>query len=212
MGDCQQLLHQWRAYEATEAALLPSTMKAAGGDGRSSGHPDPTGNLVATLTARGDRKPTELHPDGYMLIGDVNRYDESVLELTEAYGHLVAVYRRVSKVMQHHPDVAREAELAVRALRCDGELDPLCTANAVRAGKCWTHYRQHLDQQKSAECAPSTPERAITARLANGTPASAVVTCTLCAPVNGELARFDVPAGLDPQLWLTTHRMNEHGA
>lgn len=120
-----RVAHQWTAIEATLAALAPATMQAAGSNpGRGSGHADPT--------------------VGVALANDTHT------ELCEAISAALVqwqwIEQQTHRVMRQHPDLAREADATLKALRCD---DPLCTDNAVRRGKCWPHYRLMLELERS---------------------------------------------------------------
>lgn len=115
------LAHQWPAIEATYAALAAPTIRAAGNPTRHNNTPDPTPNIVASLTP----------------------YSETREAITGALTQMRWLQTRARNILRHHPDIAADATATIRAMRCSGEIDPTCTRNAVRAGLCWRCYRAH---------------------------------------------------------------------
>lgn len=120
-----RIAHQWPAIEATLAALAPPTMQAAGSNpGRGSGHADPTVNVALAH----------------------DTHDELTEAITAALAQWQWIEQQAHRIMRQHPDLAREADATLKAIRCD---DPLCTDNAVRRGKCWPHYRTLLELERT---------------------------------------------------------------
>lgn len=123
------LAHQWSAYEATCAALAPPTITAAGEPGRSGNVPDPTAAIA-------------LGHDQYDDVRDaVHAWMEQGRWITA----------RVTGIIREHHDLARDAEATLKAIRCDGTIDPTCTRNAVRRGLCWACYVRDRRQTAKAD-------------------------------------------------------------
>jgi hypothetical protein len=115
------LAENWGRYEHTEALLGSSTISASMGGSRASGHGDPVPTIVATHA----------------------HYHGTLEEITEALGHLRNTQRRMGWALTNGPltrEDLDELARAQRASRCSGEIDPTCTRNAVRDGKCWPCY------------------------------------------------------------------------
>lgn len=130
VGLAESLEAHWSTYQATEAALAPALLNAAASapGGRSSDYSDPTANRGTALTAElkvVDKRIT------------VQSYPDTCYAVDQALKWLRLAQQRQATVRKQHPDVARQADATLRALRCDGSIDPLCTANAVKDGKCW---------------------------------------------------------------------------
>lgn len=125
------LAHVWPAYEATEAALAQPTIRASADPTRSGDTPDPTHAIVASL----------------------EHHDETREGLGGALAQLRWVQSRVRRVLRDHPDIARDAQATLAALRCSGEIDPTCTRNAVKTGlcdPCYTKKRRRIRAERQA--------------------------------------------------------------
>lgn len=124
----------WPAYEATSAALAPTTITSSTGDHRSTDTPDPIHHLAVTH----------------------ERYYETVAEITEAFGLLRDIQRRMTDVRKQDPATARAIDSAITAARCSGAVDPLCTNNSVRdtgenAGLCWRCIKRKQRDNDAAQ-------------------------------------------------------------
>lgn len=127
IGVAEQLSANLGAHMGVELALAPDVLRAASYDttgSRSSDPPDPTGTIATTLTPRTARTSTSSWP-------------EFCADAEAALRVLRRMQARQAACIRHDPAVASAADALARNLRCDGTVDPLCTNNAVRAGKCW---------------------------------------------------------------------------
>ena len=130
IGLLESMAAHWEMYEQVEAALLPAPLRGTSYDG-AGGHgstiPDPTGELATQLTASGH--------GGHSLADTTDALEAILVQARWAQS-------RVNTRLRQHPDLARDADATVRALRCDGSVDPTCTRNAVRSGICWACYQR----------------------------------------------------------------------
>jgi hypothetical protein len=115
----EALADGWPTYEGTEAILGAPTIGGRG-EGRGAGVSDPTAGVVATHVA----------------------YWACVDDITDALLKLRFVQQRMNAVRRHHTDLAQRIDEELRAARCSGAVDPLCTNLSVRdtgkhAGLCW---------------------------------------------------------------------------
>ena len=130
IGVAESIAANWAMYEQVEAGLLPSPLHGTsydGAGGHSSSVPDPTGSLATQLTASGH---------------GIHNLADTTDALNAVLTQLRWAQSRVNTLIRQHPDLARDADATVRALRCDGSVDPTCTRNAVRSGICWACYQR----------------------------------------------------------------------
>jgi hypothetical protein len=156
-------------HRALELDMLPAELRASAGNASGRGGvSDPTGQLAVALTAAGvDTIPRS--------------WADFLAHADTALVHLRKMQTRQATVLRENPARARDAEATLRALRCDGELDPLCTRNAVRAGKCWRCYREALNRTDDTMRATSTPGVVPSVSIGTSARAATVVgTCGRC--------------------------------
>lgn len=124
IGVAESIAANWAMYEQVEAGLLPSPLHGTsydGAGGHSSTVPDPTGQLATQLTGSGH---------------GIHNLADTTDALNAVLTQLRWAQSRVNTLIRQHPDLARDADATVRALRCDGSVDPTCTRNAVKGGIC----------------------------------------------------------------------------
>lgn len=187
IGVAESIAANWAMYEQVEAGLLPSPLHGTsydGAGGHSSTIPDPTGQLATQLCKT---EPGQIH---------------NLADTTDALNAVLTQLRwaqsRVNTLIRQHPDLARDADATVRALRCDGSVDPTCTRNAVRGGVCWACYQRkrrsvtHMAQQSVVGSLASEP------RPVEPSAPNASVYCSNCVT--------DYPVCGDPHVWLEHHK------
>lgn len=181
------LAHQWSAYEATCAALAPPTIAAAGEPGRSGNTPNPTATIALGHEQYDDTREA------------VHAWLEQGRWLTS----------RVTGTLREHHDLARDADATLKALRCDGTVDPTCTRNAVKGGLCHACIKRrqrastpdgghvHRDQVDSGKLTTRDPvEPQLPATFQRYT---AVMACNLCGETFRAEGADDVQARADVQ-------------
>lgn len=190
IGVAESIAANWAMYEQVEAGLLPSPLHGTsydGAGGHSSSVPDPTGSLASQLTASGH---------GIHNLADTVAYLDDVLR------DLRAAQTRVNTLIRQHPDLARDADATVRALRCDGSVDPTCTRNAVKGGIC--HACIKARQRKNNGTVVDMSTRSVLEPVAYDTrpvepsAPNASVYCSNCVT--------DYPVCGDPHVWLEEHK------
>ena len=189
LGVAESIAANWAMYEQVEAGLLPSPLHGTsydGAGGHSSTIPDPTGQLATLLTSSGH---------GIHNLADTADCLEAVLT------QLRWAQTRVNTLIRQHPDLARDADATVRALRCDGSVDPTCTRNAVRSGICWACYQRKrrsvtpMSQETVLEPVASEPRP-----VEPTAPSATTFTCMTC------LMDYCIPYNVDPVTALEQHR------
>lgn len=146
IGLLESMAAHWEMYEQVEAALLPAPLRGTSYDG-AGGHgstiPDPTGELATQLTASGH--------GGHSLADTTDALEAILVQARWAQS-------RVNTRLRQHPDLARDADATVRALRCDGSVDPTCTRNAVKGGICHACIKAR-QRQNNGTVVAATPVR-----------------------------------------------------
>ena len=112
----QNCLLNWNRYADTIGALGTSDIPATGIGIHGGDICDPT----------------------YASVLGLEQWSEVHAEIAEALGHLRTVERRITTGAANHPETTRLLDAAAKAARCS---DPVCTANAVKNGKCWLHFQ-----------------------------------------------------------------------
>lgn len=190
IGVAESIAANWAMYEQVEAGLLPSPLHGTsydGAGGHSSTIPDPTGSLATQLTSSGH---------GIHNLADTTDCLEAVL------AQLRWAQTRVNTLIRQHPDLARDADATVRALRCDGSVDPTCTRNAVKGGIC--HACIKARQRKNNGTVVDMSTRSVLEPVAYDTrpvepsAPNASVYCSNCVT--------DYPVCGDPHVWLEEHK------
>jgi 5-methylcytosine-specific restriction endonuclease McrA len=181
-----QAAHTWNAYVSVEAALAAPTLKAAGGNGdtvHSSDVPDPTWAIVASLG-----------------VGEITGIEETREAIGGALTQMRYIQRLMGAKLRQHPDVASESEAIAKALRCDGSVDPTCTRNAVRGGKCWACYQKLRRERDNG-----TPN-VVNVSLVEVGPSTVDATCGRCGSV------FPASTQAEALELLAAHKAEEHAA
>ena len=197
LGVAESIAANWAMYEQVEAGLLPSPLHGTsydGAGGHSSTIPDPTGSLATQLTSTGH---------------GIHNLADTVDALDAVLTQLRWAQTRVNTLIRQHPDLARDADATVRALRCDGSVDPTCTRNAVKGGICWGCMKARQRQNNGTVVDMST--RSVVEPLAYeprpvepSAPGLLSVSCMTCG------LDYDV-TGMDPFGWLEQHHANGCG-
>ena len=190
IGVAESIAANWAMYEQVEAGLLPSPLHGTsydGAGGRSSTIPDPTGSLATQLTSSGH---------------GIHNLADTTDALNAVLTQLRWAQTRVNTLIRQHPDLARDADATVRALRCDGSVDPTCTRNAVKGGIC--HACIKARQRKNNGTVVDMSTRSVLEPVAYDTrpvepsAPNASVYCSNCVT--------DYPVCGDPHVWLEEHK------
>lgn len=190
IGVAESIAANWAMYEQVEAGLLPSPLHGTsydGAGGHSSTIPDPTGSLATQLTSSGH---------------GIHNLADTTDALNAVLTQLRWAQTRVNTLIRQHPDLARDADATVRALRCDGSVDPTCTRNAVKGGIC--HACIKARQRKNNGTVVDMSTRSVLEPVAYDTrpvepsAPNASVYCSNCVT--------DYPVCGDPHVWLEEHK------
>ncbi len=190
IGVAESIAANWAMYEQVEAELLPSPLHGTsydGAGGHSSTIPDPTGSLATQLTSSGH---------------GIHNLADTTDALNAVLTQLRWAQTRVNTLIRQHPDLARDADATVRALRCDGSVDPTCTRNAVKGGIC--HACIKARQRKNNGTVVDMSTRSVLEPVAYDTrpvepsAPNASVYCSNCVT--------DYPVCGDPHVWLEEHK------
>ena len=190
IGVAESIAANWAMYEQVEAGLLPSPLHGTsydGAGGHSSTIPDPTGQLATQLTSSGH---------------GIHNLADTTDALNAVLVQLRWAQSRVNTLIRQHPDLARDADATVRALRCDGSVDPTCTRNAVKGGICHACIKARQRHNNGTVVDMSTRSViepvAYDTRPVEPSAPNASVYCSNCVT--------DYLVCGDPHVWLEDHK------